>query len=186
MSKLSFAEAAGDLERICQQIDNQEETIEETLHEIFTQARDTLMEAVDRRIKYIKYTESQVRLAKEMRDEWSDRAQRLEKALEYIKDDTKAVIKENPGIPFRGSLGSVKIYKNATPSLRIEPDSLKLAKQTHEIVEYAGTLAPMEYVEMKEVRVLNKEKLKNDLKAGKEIPGISLEQGDHVRITLEI
>lgn len=185
MSKLSFAEAAHDLEQLCEQIDDAE-NISAMLHDMFDRARETLQESVDKRIKYVKYAETQLRLAKEMRDEWATRAQRFEKALEYIKDNTKEVIKANPGIPFRGSLGSVKVCKNSVPSLRIDPDCVILAKHTQELVEYMGVIAPEEYIENIEIRVLNKEKLKADLKAGKEVPGITLEHGDHVRITLDV
>lgn len=165
--KLSFSEAAADLEILCEQIDDGAD-INQLVTQLFNRAQDELKDAVDRRIKFIKYAESQVVIAKEMRDEWAARAKRFEKAMEYIKNNTKEVIKANPNIPYKGTIGGFKLYKNSQPSLKLIDE----------------VFDELDYVKVVEETVFESDRLRQDLKDGKIVMGASLEYGEHLRISL--
>ncbi len=167
--RLSFADAANELENLCQQIDETEENLGELVSQLFNRAQDTLKDSIDRRIKFIKYAESQIIVAKDMRDEWAHRAQMFEKTIEYIKENTKQVIKMNPGLPMKGNIGGFKLYKNSMPSLHILP----------------GARIPDQYW-LYPMPVIDKVKMRDDLKKDIAVEGAFLEYGEHVRIGLEI
>lgn len=167
MSKLSLAEAAAALEYLCEHIESLE-SLDAEIQNLFSEAHGSLKDCVDRRIKFLKYAESQVMLAKQMRDEWAKRALRFETAIERIKANTIAVMKANPDVPYKGDLGAFKIQKNSVPVLEMPEDWDK---------------DPTYFIE-KRYLSLDKEKLKADLKAGKEIPGVSLRYGEHLRMSI--
>ncbi len=161
----SFFEAATDLESLCDKIDNSPEITEDIKH-MFEDAKSSLQQAVDRRISYVKYCESQIQSAKTNRDDWAKRAQRFEKILASIKEDTIATINANPSLPFRGTMGALIIQKNSVPSLNVDETSVA-----------------MKY--WNKIPVLNRELIKRDLMAGEKVKGASLVQGHHLRIGLK-
>lgn len=165
---ISFAEAAQDLEALCEKIDEIED-VGPIIQQMFTRAQDDLKATVDRRIKFLKYAESQMTMAKKMRDQWGDRAQRFEKTIEYIKNDTLQTMKLNPNLPYRGSIGGFKVFRNSQPS-----------------IIYTDDFIPAEYIEESIVVTTNKEKLRKDLLEGKEIPGCKLQYGEHIRVSLDV
>ena len=183
--KLSFADAAFEMERICEQLDEVED-IGVLIQEVFNNAKDDLKSAIDRRIKFIKYAESQILIAKDMRDQWATRAERFEKTIEQLKKNTIDVMKANPALPYKGTIGAFKIYKNSQPSMTFDYDTVELSRRNIEVVDRMGTCAPSEYVTIQEVRILDKARLKEDIKNGKEVAGVSLEYGEHVRMNLNI
>ncbi len=165
ITKISFAEAAMTLEHLCDQIDSAD-VIADNIQTIFKQSTDDLSAAVNRRISYLKYAESQLEGAKQMRDKWNERATKFVKVIERIKTDTMATMKANPHLPYSGSMGKFSIRRNSQPSLIIEDDS------------YLRCNA--DWLEVKEE--INKTAVKKALLDGQEITGVRLEYGEHLRI----
>lgn len=169
MDRLSFADAAAELEILCEHIESLDE-LDTAIHAAFSRSQDSLKDSIDRRIKFLKYAESQVAIAKGMRDEWSKRAFRFETTIERIKADTLGVMKANPDLPYKGTIGGFKRYKNSVPSLEMDENWAE----------------DPSYFVTKTISSLDKERLRADLKTGKEIPGVSLRYGEHVRVSTEI
>ncbi len=165
---ISFYDAATNLERICEDIDYADDITQE-LKDVFAEANDNLTTAVDRRISYIKYCESQIDAALNMREEWNDRAKKFQKILERIKLETIDTIKANPNLPYRGEMGKLRVQRNSAPTLCIDE----------------ANFAPSQncYIE-KISKTLNKQMIIEELKAGNEISGAWLEYGEHLRIGL--
>ncbi len=180
-NKISLYDAAKELEGICAQVDDLEgDEIGELVGELLNRARASSVESVDRRIDYIRFAESQAQMAREMRNTWEKRLRTFERVAESIKANTLSIIKTNPGIPFEGSVEKFRVCKNAQPKL-IHPLTIQ-RYQTEIILPDSFTPFLDEYIETKTIHVLNKEALKKDLKAGKEILGAALELGEHIRI----
>lgn len=182
--KLSFREAAEEMERLCDQVDDLEgDQIGILVIELLNRQQQTMIETVDKRIALLRYCESQEAKAREMRNLWETRLRTFEKFTDNIKSYTLMTIKANPGIPYHGSTEKFRVQKNSQAKL-IHP--LSVHKEQIEIVEMdCFTNALDTYIESKTVYVLNKEALKKDLKSGKEIFGTSLETGEHIRIGMK-
>lgn len=166
--KISLSEAAGLLEHLCDNIANSDQ-VDHTLELFFKTYMNNLSESVDRRISYIKYAESQIKMATEMRDSWDARIKRFNAVIERIKVNTIETMKGNPSIPYKGSFGSLSIRRNAQPSLVIQSEK-ELFYQKEFIIEK---------------REINRAALKTSLLAGTNIPGASLEYGEHLRIQIK-
>ncbi len=165
ITKISFAEAATTLEHLCDQIDNAD-VIADNIQTIFKQSTDDLSAAVNRRISYLKYAESQLEGAKKMRDTWNARATKFVKVIERIKADTMATMKANPNLPYKGTLGVFSIRKNSQPSLIIDNETF--------------VRCCADFIQVKEE--IDKVSLKVALLNGQEITGVRLEYGEHLRI----
>ena len=161
---ISFFDAATTLEKICDQIDNSME-VTDMLRETFLESVDNLEAAVDRRISFIKYAESQIAAAKRMRDQWQDRAERFEKIVDSVEESTKMFMKSYPNMPYKGKLGSLRLQKNSVPALIIDREELDVSDEY--FVHHT---------------TLNKSKIKEELMNGKDIEGARLEYGEHLRI----
>lgn len=183
-NKITFREAAEDMERLCDQIDDLEgDQIGVLVQELLKRSQENLADSVDRRISFIRYCESQEAKAREMRNVWETRLRKFEKLQEKIRLDTLATMKANPGISFSGTDEKFRVQKNSQPKL-IHP--LSVHKEQFEVVEIDSFTTLMhEYVLEKTVYILDKEALKKDLKSGKNITGSSLEIGEHIRIGMK-
>lgn len=113
---ISFLEAATKLESLCAEIDDAEELTEQ-LKEEFDRDVENLAETVDKRISFIKYAESQIKLATEMQDQWIIRKKKFQTALESVKNSTMDMMKSAPNLPYKGNLGNFRIQKNSVPTL---------------------------------------------------------------------
>lgn len=164
---ISFQEAATNLERICDKIDNAEE-ISAELQSAFAEAGQDLASSVDRRISYIKYCESQIDAARNMREEWNDRANKFETILARIKQDAIAAIKANPNLPYKGKMGSLRVQKNSVPRLIIDDSQFSCD----------------DYTQVETTTWLDKAAIIDDIKAGRPLLGARLEYGEHLRMGL--
>ncbi len=165
---ISFSEAATNLEAMCLEIDTAEE-LTAAIQALFKESVQDLEKSVDRRISYIKYAESQIASAKESANQWVRRQRHFESMLEKIKQNTVEVIKANPGVPYNGSLGALKVQKNPAPSLIIEEGDLEKF--------------PSQY--LRTIQTLNRDAVKIDLMSGIEVDGAKLQWGEHLRIGLK-
>lgn len=159
--KISFFEAASQLEAICTTVDSADE-ITEAIEDIFSVSMTTLSESVDRRIAFLEYAESQIEHAKKRRDKWANRAKQFERALERIKTNTIQVMKNAPDLPYRGELGTLKIQKNSQPSVIVDETSLH---SDYCNVSYAP----------------NRTRIKEAILDGTEVAGARLEYGEHLK-----
>lgn len=165
--KISFAEAANSLENICNEIDNLAD-IDEAIQLVFKETVDELAHAVDRRISYLEYADSQIYIAKKMRDSWVERIRKFETITQRIKSSTIETMKLNPNLPYKGELGSFRVQKNTQPSLIIrKEEALWMNPDWHKLES-----------------VLDKAAIKRDLLNGSVTEGAYLEYGDHLRIKL--
>lgn len=162
---ISFAEAANYLENLCLEIDNAEE-IDAAMQMLFQDSAQELAHQVDRRISFIKYAESQVDAAKKMRDEWQERADKFDAMIDRIKSNTVSTIKANPGVPYKGKLGALRVQKNSVPSLVIDDEESLLSIQRYQ----------------RRPIYLDKGAVKRDLEQDLIVHGARLEYGEHLRI----
>src|SRR3990167_1395036 len=102
--KISFADAALEVERICDEIEDLEE-IDERVSSLFSEAIENLSETVDRRVRFLDYLDSQIKQATENVDIFHHRKKILEKTKDQVKQRTVETIKANPKLKFKGTLG---------------------------------------------------------------------------------
>lgn len=163
---ISFYEASQRLEYMCDAVDSTEITDE--LIKDFAECKEDFSSAVDQRISYIKYCESQIDLATKMQNEWHDRASKFKNIIARIKQNTIDTINANPNLPYKGKLGSVRIQKNSVPALRYDEDDF-LHNERYRKISYS----------------VDTQMLTRDLKQGIPVPGASLEWGEHLRISVK-
>lgn len=189
--KIPLDWAASELSRLCELVDEQEDAdIDEALVAQFHETSLAVKEAVDRRILFWKFVESQIPMAKEMEQLWRKRRKALESIFEKFKENTKAIMEANPGLPYQGEHGKL--------SLRNNPDKLKLSFETEirevtmrNVVSLAVLdqhRVPAKYVTKVELYTIDKESLKKDLQAAggwfDDFDAASLDKGKHVRVTV--
>lgn len=163
INKISFFDAASELERICEKIDTIEE-LDKELTEQFDQKLLSMKEMVDKRARYLLYAESQIKAAERLEFSWATRKKSFTKAYERIKANTLHTMKCYPDTHFNGTLGGFRIQKNPK---KLVIDETKLDKDEW----YIANL----------VRTPNKEAILKALVAGDTIEGARIEQGEHVR-----
>lgn len=160
---VSLGDAAHFLEHLCEEIDDFGGDVDAYMHERFDLAIADLAEACNRRVRFMRYAEHAAEGARKEAERWRKRAAALEASHDWIRSITMQVMIQNPGLPFKGSEGTFRIYRNATPTLRVDeallPDSfLKIRCEP------------------------DKEKIKEALLRGESVPGALLEHGQHIRI----
>lgn len=165
--KISFADAASELEDLCQKIDKAEE-IGPLLQSLFEERHESFVDSVDRKIRYRAYLESQINKAMEISEAWQIRANNLsniKEKLDYLIFNT---IKANPNLKFQGRLGGFRLQKS-NPKLVIDEK----------------ILASQFFIEHKLTKP-NRNAILTALDAGETVEGAHLEQGEHLRTTKEI
>lgn len=161
---ISMSDAASDLERLCDDLENLP-GLSIQVQELFAEKQDILAEAVDKRIRYMEYLKSQIDHTEHMVDKWNKRYSHLVQILDAIKSEALFLAKSS-SVPLKGSLGKFKVVKNSRPTLQITDENHEdLANYKKVIVKTA----------------IDKDALKDDILAGKEITGVSLVFGEHLR-----
>lgn len=169
MKHINFAMEAAAIEMLSEYFDPvpDQGAIQDTiLAELLKQREEDFTHTVDRRIKFIKYVESQLEAAKGELERWKKRRDKMEALLEAIKKDTIDVMHANPSLSYKGELGTLKVQRNSQPSL----------------VLTGGFEAPKDYIRLDPV--LDRAKLKTALIQGAVIPGAELKHGEHLRVTV--
>ena len=139
---------------------------------LFFKAKDEFHEAIDSHIQAIDYAQSQIELAKKKAALYNARAKTFEKLMTMFQRAAVLAIERHPDLEFKGTLGKLKAVKNAQPIINMPAD----------IDVKDPRLAP--YHQIKEIDIIDRDTLKADLKAGKEIDGFSLSWGKHLRISI--
>lgn len=178
LPSISFSEAAKTLSYVCHMIDDEDGHIDLdlVLQEQFDDALTNISASIDRRKAFYRELNSKIEMAKSYRDEVTKHIKRYEKIQERFIEKTKQVILANPDIPFKDSFGKrLKVIDTPTPRLVFDQD-LSAALNMNLL-----PLSAIEYATPKTTLVMNNEKLKEDLLAGKELPFAHLEYGKQLR-----
>jgi hypothetical protein len=95
----------------------------------------------------------------------------------------KACLEANPGVPFKDSLGRKVYLQRNPPSLKLFVDVREKKTISNAIDMASADLlgVPRDYIKEVSFLVLDTEKVKADLQAGKELGWARIDQGAHCR-----
>jgi hypothetical protein len=180
--KIPLEQAAADLSALADLIEEENVEPDAALLQVFGELKALQAAAVDRNFLFNQYLRSQIELAKDMVNNWKHRRDVMTNVMERHKERLKLALEQNPKVPFKGQHGRIALQKS--------PDAMNLAiptvKKTFELIaddDIEGLSKEMcqKYFPQILVRTVNKEKIKNDLKAGVDVPFAHLKQTNHVR-----
>ncbi len=172
--KVPMDEASGLLQELTDRIDAGEE-LSTALVTVFNETRLDLAEAVDRRIAFDTWIKGAIVTTKKAKNAYALRMKRLKMMHKAFVEHTKLTILAHPDLPYRGELGRISVQKNAAKLLlafgksAITPDMIR----TFGIDE--------SYLKAEVVYSIDTDKVKADLKAGKEILWAAVTKGTQVR-----
>lgn len=190
-----LAEAAAELEAVCDEIDNHDGVLTEEMLARFNHAELSLAHRVDCWINYVDGAKALVAHLKD-RKERATKAYRAAQNLESrLRGFLCLQLQSRPGIPFKGEKeGSLVLCKNSQLKLwiayeadeRTHPETLAIRDKTvydvvpDELLMIEPSMS--NYVKERAFKTLNKELLREDLKNGLQLGWARTEQGHHVRI----
>lgn len=184
--KKTLAQIAAQVEAVASQIDQVDDEIPESLIAQLADGEDELASKVDSWISYLDYIRATSAMYRE-RVERAAKGQKVHENLEKrLKLYLKKVIQDNPGLKFKGDDGEIYLHRNA-PALKTIFDSAPDRKVTLSSVvqpDEITLLAPdsAEYLKSMVYHVLDRERIKSDLAAGKTVTFATIQQDSHVRI----
>lgn len=147
---------------------------------------------VDRIARYVRATELKARVAKEEATRLAARQKAAENRVEQVKSMLAFFMHVRGLKRLEGELNTIRLQKNGQASLQIDPLALP-AEYNHMTIalaqpDWTQVLEAITYPELKkqlEGAVIacepNKAQIRQDLQAGKEIPGTILAKGEHIR-----
>ncbi len=180
--KPTLASVAAELALLLDEIDSHDGEITADIIARFDDASLAVADKCDRWIGYLDSLKAMSAALKERKDR-AAKAQKSVDALQArLKDYLKGVLATNPGVPFKGSEGSLALQKN--------PESVRYAFTRDERTIYAvvpqATLEMFSdlhnYVTAITSLVVDSVKVKEALKSGVILDFATLERGEHVRI----
>lgn len=175
--------AALDFAAVLNQIESLEGDIDQAILSTFGELKVELADAVDRRIYFLQFLESQIEHVEKMEKAWKNRRQVLENLNERIKESTKQTILSSEGsLKLKGTTGELAVQKSP-PSVRyqFEPSRRSFEIITDDIV--SKYKIPAKYLQHVELLQLNKALVKEELLAGTELEFATIEKNNsHVRI----
>lgn len=147
---------------------------------------------VDRIAAYVRATEFKARAAKEEAARLSARQKSAENRVLQVKSMLAYYLQTRGLKRLEGQLNTVRLQKNGQPSLRLDPLTLPREYQHASVIipqpEWDRVLALIPVPELRhklESAVIavepNKELIRQDLQAGKQISGAELFKGEHIR-----
>ena len=147
---------------------------------------------VDRIAAYVRVTEFKARAAKEEAARLSARQKSAENRVLQVKSMLAYYLQARGLKRLEGQLNTVRLQKNSQPSLRLDPLTLQRDYQQATITipqpdwERVLTLIPIAELRQKLESAVaavepNKELIRQDLQAGKQISGAELFKGEHIR-----
>lgn len=175
--------AALDFAAVLNQIEELDGDIDQAILSTFGELKVGLADAVDRRIYFLQFLESQIEHVEKMEKAWKHRRQVLENLNTRIKDSTKQTIVAAEGsLKLKGNLGELAVQKSP-PSVRYMFES---SRRSFEVVTddmVSKYKIPAKYLQHVELLQLNKTLVKEELLAGNELEFAVLERNNsHVRI----
>lgn len=124
MKKISLSETAKALSAIIDGMDDKKD-VRSLLNKEFPEALTDIETGIDRRKAMLREVESKIALARHLKEENARHVQRYESVKNNLIEQTKKLIEENPGIPFKDSLGKrLVVQRNARPRMLIENEAL--------------------------------------------------------------
>lgn len=179
----SLSALTSKLEQLCDEVDDSDE-IPKDLIERFADAQLSHAQKCDAYVAVINGLKHNGAYYSERSKQLARRAKTCERVEKAVKDRLLFLINANPGISFLGTDGD-KI------AVRDNPESLQHDIPTHNrsysnIIDSIAELSydeVLEYVDVVTFNCLNTEKLKSDLKTGKEISFARLTRGQSLRIS---
>jgi len=156
-------DAAFQLNVLCGQIEDLDGDCD-VLMSNFDLYKDDLTLAIDKEKALLKEIDHKIEAAKEAMADAKTSKERYERIKASILKNMIATLESNPNIPYRDSLGK-KLYLG----------------NSERVVYDAEDELPEEFYIRKESFSVDKTKLKEALKAGREIEGASIEINKHIR-----
>lgn len=143
--------------------------LDQALIEEFKGAEVSIAEAIDRRKALVSYCDMMIDRCKAAKNECGDQQKKFERIKERVKEDTKKVIEENPGVPYVDSIGrKVQVVNNGTPKLKLNLP-LTGSKNVGHILDQTTIemfVINPKYIKKVSFLTLDVELLKNDLRDG--------------------
>lgn len=147
---------------------------------------------VDRIARYVRATEFKAKAAKEEATRLTARQKAAENRVEQVKSMLAFFMHVRGLKRLEGELNTIRLQKNGQASLQVDPLTLpgEYKQMTIELAQsdWTQVLEALTSPELKrqlEGAVIacepNKAQIRQDLQAGKEIPGTVLTKGEHVR-----
>ena len=147
---------------------------------------------VDRIARYVRATELKARAAKEEATRLAARQKAAENRVEQVKSMLAFFMHVRGLKRLEGELNTIRLQKNGQASLQVDPlalpaeyNQLTVALAQPDWARVLEAIASPELQKQLEGAVIarepNKAQIRQDLQAGKEIPGTVLTKGEHVR-----
>jgi hypothetical protein len=176
--------AALDFAAVLNQIEMLDGDLDQAVLSTFGELKLELADAVDRRIYFLQFLESQIEHVKKMAQAWTERRRILESLEDRIKESTKLVIERSEGaMKLKGNTGELSVQKSpVSMHLSFEP-----MKKSYEIVTddlVSKHEIPAKYLQHVELLQLNKTAIREDLQAGIELSFAKLVRNTHIRIRI--
>lgn len=175
---MSIQQAAADLALLCDRIDAGEDLAEALLTE-FADARDNLAAAIDRKKAWLRECGSKLDLIADHKAELELQRKRYQRIAETIHEQTRALIKAHPGLPWRDSTGKKVSLVTARPALIVDfedkyqgfydAEALLAAGVDHKFVQSIGMVK------------IDKAAVREALLAGEELPWAKLQTTEFLR-----
>jgi len=147
---------------------------------------------VDRVARYVRATELKARAAKEEATRLAARQKAAENRVEQVKSMLAFFMHVRGLKRLEGELNTIRLQKNGQASLQIDPlalpgeyNQMTIALAQPDWTQVLEAITSPELKRQLEDAVIacepNKAQIRQDLQAGKEIPGTVLTKGEHVR-----
>ena len=182
--KIPLDVAAADLSQVANLLEENGD-MDYALLKVFGEKQALQEAAVDRNFLFHQYTKSMVQMAKEMEANWKAKKGFLTNVLESHKERLQSILEQNNKIPFRGKQGKIALQKSP-PGMSL---AIPTVKKTFEMVaekDIQGLDQERKdrYFPKVLIQTIDKEKIKEDLKAGDQLPFAVLTQDNHVRFRI--
>ncbi len=185
------AELEGEFEAAAEEQQNTGAISEETRHRCLDLFAE-LGKKIDRIAGYVRATELKARAAREEATRLIARQKAAENRVEQVKGMLAFFMRARGLKRLEGELNTIRLQKNGQASLQVAPAVLPAEYNQMTILlaqpDWAQVLAAISSPALKKVieaavttREPNKALIRQDLQAGKEIEGASLEKREHVR-----
>jgi hypothetical protein len=163
-------EAAAELASLCKRIEDGED-LDQLLLTTFDRATASLSESIDRRRAFVRELKSKIDLAKDFKRQIQAQQKVCERILDRLKEQTLQLLKDEPDLPWKGSLGGKMSIGRAKESLRFDT-SIEDALMGEVNIKYLSKIVKYEW---------NKEAILEDLEKGIDLPWVRLEKTEYVR-----
>ena len=174
--------AALDFAAVLNQIEQLDGNLDQAIMSTFGELKLELAEAVDRRIYFLQFLESQIEHVEKMEKAWRERRRVLDNLNERIKESTKAtIIAQEGNMKLKGTTGELAVQKSP-PAVQYSFESFKKSYDVITDDMVSKYEIPAKYLQPVELLQLNKVAVREDLQAGVELSFAKLVRGNHIRI----